>query len=764
MGLLAMLSACGEEKQENPNSIFNPNNQNNANNTNNTNNLTDMGGDADDMPDMAWPTDVIGQVTVSYWQPDALFAYPELQSHAVFSSTLAQANLVNPVGWLAASEGWDVFIPDDYWHIPTLGESADTDMPPMDIDEYRLLNAGDFVVIGQEVVANLDEELFESQMATVYASNQEYAREWAEEEDLSGPIPLEIEGGANLAGSVTDQAFLMPAPIAFTSHDPAQPLGLRYGQDVVVQWTPSPEDDLMLVTIETFDSARVWQTEDDGEIDLTQLAADAQIALGDEPTFSFSRILPQQVATPAGVVNVNAMRKVWLYGQRVAPYTIEPKVWEVGKSTAVRVSYADGTFNNPTVDAGPNTTVQQVMLGDTEGRVVEFQVDIAADAQTGPVELTITDGSGTPSITLKDQIYIAAALPSAGDCPSSVDEGVLPDGAYFATDAGLDFGQFVTDFCPAGDPTGREQTIPIALQTGERLTATLVGDAPGAMYLVQDCDDLNDVDACSHSPAQGRPTQLEYWAPRDETLLLVVDSYALDDSPAANYVVNIKRDAPTIFQFDPPILTEGGTELLQFIAFGGDFTSASPFSFGAGITIDQVDVFGNYAEVTVTAGLGLTDSSIDVTAEVAGVASTIPDSLYVAPYIASPNTCMAADTAGALGPGSYEGATLLGSTDAVSPVPCLSQNADGMEGIFRVDLGPSETLRAQVIMPGRDPVLYVMESCDAAVLACSDNTSVDQAEYVEWTGSATGSTVYLVVDGFDVDDSDVFYLDLDISL
>ncbi len=408
-------------------------------------------------------------------------------------------------------------------------------------------------------------------------------------------------------------------------------------------------------------------------------------------------------------------------------------------------------------------SVSDVVWGDSVGHALAFTATVDPGAPTGPREVVVRAADGTEALRLPGRLYVVGELPGQGVCEDAVEEGFVGDGAYVASDGGLDWGLFSSEVCWGGDPEGREQVVPLQLQAGQRLRAELTHpDVPGALYIVGSCDDLAEARACSGAPRKGRAAELTYTAFDDEDVLLVVDSYGSEALDPADYVVNIER-ASAAFAVEPDYMTSGARETLFLYAFGGDFDETASFDFGPEVVVEDARVFGNFAEVDVRAAEPMVDPSVDLTASVGGVSSTLSDALYVANYIGGPASCVDADAAGALAPGSYEGITFTGGQGATSVTPCKQGEAEGREAIFRIELGPSETLRARAAMQNQDVVLYVVEACGGPAMTCSDDTGFGRPEYVEWTGPATPSVVYLVVDGFAPEDDDAFLLEVEVG-
>ena len=59
-------------------------------------------------------------------------------------------------------------------------------------------------------------------------------------------------------------------------------------------------------------------------------------------------------------------------------------------------------------------------------------------------------------------------------------------------------------------------------------------------------------------------------------------------------------------------------------------------------------------------------------------------------------------------------------------------------------------------------MIYLLDDCSGVAQVCADDTGPNRSEYLEWTAPEAPTTVYLVVDGYDIGDSDVFSLELDL--
>jgi len=732
--------------------------------------MSDMGADMapEDMtPDMAdWPTEVIGRVNITYWREDALYDYPELHVHALFSKEIIEANVVDPVGWLAATDGVDVFSFDDFWAFPEPGDAGvDADIPVEIEATPTYKHAGDFVVLGEELVANLRADLLEENPELyVYELSVEDAAEAAAEVSLEDPLSLLIEGGDDIQGWKSDPVISVPETWDVTGPDPDQFLALYGQKELEVTWTPTAtEDDILLLTVETSSLARAFQIDDSGQLDLDALLDREQLVFQDQNAISLARIMRHQIPTPSGVVEVDATRKFWLYGQKQAPYSITPDTFPVGQTVEAEMVWRPGDFGaTPQIDLGANVTVENIQVIGSERQIARFDVVVEPGAEIGRRALEVT-GDGNTQATLPGFAWIVDALPSAGICSDAVDEGFVPDGAYVASDGGLESDLFSTSACPEGSADGREQVIPLQMQAGQTLRAwARNSEAPSTLYVVGDCADVDGAFACSVAPRRARSAELRYTAYQDEQILLVVDNQAGGLEPS-EYLVEIERSAPAAFAIFPERLVAGVSTTLEIDSFLGNFdTDQTLFDFGPDVTIESVFIEDAYAEIVVRLADDAAPGPIAASASIAGQAYNVADAIEGVGYANGPASCAEADTQGPLGAGTYEGLTFTGSDGLVSPQPCLSTDALGQEAILRVDLEPSQTLRARVRMITQDPVIYLLDDCSGVAQVCADDTGPNRSEYLEWTAPEAPTTVYLVVDGYDIGDSDVFSLELDL--
>ena len=687
---------------------------------------------------------------------------------------LAELELENAFNWLLITQGWPGVLGDGYWLLPELGSWAPAELseiegPP---DGWDLLDAGLFVAAGDELVAHVDELLLEEQGAPVYRSLAEEAAEAAERQDPALAMDLEIAGGQDIAARLLPGALRLAEPPRLIGRDPLQPLALRYGTPLELRWAPAVEagaDQTVAITVESFSGSAVWHLEDRGVAALDSLLQDAGLVLQDGSAVGLARLRRSEVDLPEGRLKVVAASKVWLYGRSVGSYEIEPHALAPGEHARVTLRSYDRALDPAAgiwLNLGDAVTVEQAEVIDAAGRVLVADVVVAQDAATGPVDLQAGNRDQGATLRIPDALWIAAPLPSAGDCESALEEGQLPDGTYQADTAGLDVQWFDSSSCRLGPATGGDQAVPLRVHAGQTLNARLWGPKlHGALYLVEHCDDAEPGWLCGVSPAGGDAATLEYTALEDEDLLLVASNLSSAEDPQP-YLLDIRRSRPAPFVVEPTVLTEGGNHEVLIESFVGPFDpNTVTYNFGAGFVVHGVDYEGDPPTVAILdleVPLGTRPLSRTVSVRIDGALHTLANALQIRPWLGAPPDCDVAATLEPIGTGLYEGLTVVGPYGEVGPEPCMA-GADGPEGIYRIDLGPGETLRAQVRMPDLDPVIYLLESCPGRVLACADDTGTDDPEYIRFVGPPDGATVFLVVDGFGAADGGVFWLDLDLS-
>jgi hypothetical protein len=302
---------------------------------------------------------------------------------------------------------------------------------------------------------------------------------------------------------------------------------------------------------------------------------------------------------------------------------------------------------------------------------------------------------------------------------------------------------------------------------GERLDARLFHEADfsAVLYMATECDG-GPVDTCNAAPETRPDVTLVYEATQDETRYLVVDSADIDVTGDFAFDIDIRRTGPFPLvaqpnQFevgiDPEITVTCTVEPC-------DWTTSNPvFSVSGTLAIDeQVIVDDTTALLTVNSrGQGNTATGpFDLTVTTDAGMGTTPDALTIHPFVYA-DSCSFAENNAALVPGRTYGATGFDNNTGLTAYPC-TQDGFGPEGIHRVSIPGGHTMRAAVVA-GFDSMLYAVEACPGAVITCADLNSAGGTEFIEWVAPAGGTEVYLVVDGFDTDDSGTYILDVEIT-
>jgi hypothetical protein len=310
--------------------------------------------------------------------------------------------------------------------------------------------------------------------------------------------------------------------------------------------------------------------------------------------------------------------------------------------------------------------------------------------------------------------------------------------------------------------------VPLHLEVGQRLRARLWGEdlVQPTLYLARSCDDPEPLGACAQAPTSRPWAPLEHRAVEAEDLLLILDSgQPAGSEEPQQLVLDLQiEDAPALWLSEDRV-TRGGAQRLEVQAGEGlaPWSVEEPpgFDLGPDVEILDVQVTGPHeasfeARPAPDAALGWRDLSVTL----AGDSVTLPHAVEVSEYLFLAS-CAEAEAVEPFGPGRYPGSTLFAGQDVVSGEPCLLSTA-GTEVIVPVALGPGETLEATLSMPGADPVLYLQDACGELVLRCADEGSTEGWEYLRWTGPAEGAVLYLVVDGYGVEDAGEFELELEV--
>jgi hypothetical protein len=256
--------------------------------------------------------------------------------------------------------------------------------------------------------------------------------------------------------------------------------------------------------------------------------------------------------------------------------------------------------------------------------------------------------------------------------------------------------------------------------------------------------------------------EIDFISPVAEDVMLVVDSTSFEFLDPAPYAIDIRRSPPAAFVADPREVSTGNITI-YLAAVETVWTAGTTVDFGTGFAVTDVRLDGDGlgAEVDITIEWDVPPGPRDGTVTTSVGTFPASNALVVRPYLYS-DSCGLADGVDPLVTGPYEGATLWLGGANISPEPC-ALGADGPEQIFRVVLGPGETLEATVDMPGFDPVLYIVPSCEEPPLACSDQGSDSDPEYLSWVAPAEGATVYLIIDGVASVDEGEFTLEIEMN-
>jgi hypothetical protein len=259
---------------------------------------------------------------------------------------------------------------------------------------------------------------------------------------------------------------------------------------------------------------------------------------------------------------------------------------------------------------------------------------------------------------------------------------------------------------------------------------------------------------------------LHYEAVQDETRYLVVDSADINEAGDFAFDVDIRRTGPFPMVLQPnryEVGSDPDVTVTCTLEPCGWTTSNPVFSTSGSLLIaEQVIVDDTTATLTFNSrgGGNLATGSFDLEVTTDTGTATAPDSLTIDKFVFS-DSCSFADSISPLVPGRTVGATGFSVPSGLTAFPC-TQDGFGPEGIHRVILPGGHTLRATVDSQF-DSVLYVVDACPGDVVTCADLGVTGRPEYIEWVAPAEGAEVYLVVDGFDFDDSGTYTLDVEIT-
>ena len=742
----------------------------------------DSDGDGDvgdaDMPDdgdvdadedtIEPPTDPIGQLNVMHILPDALYATNEIYAHAVFSPELAEAGLEDPVGLLAL---WplDVFMQDGYWPIPELGESEVIDYGTVwrPFPEITTLDAGGYVMVGEHIFAYRDDFSYEVSDFLLYEAPAEETAELYDLQPLDEVMDIEIEGGPDISTQALAGVVEIPPPIEVTSHDLTIRYRIRYGNPVEFTWEPEGDDSILFAVLGK-EWGFAYNLEDTGSIDFPYLDETAAGWLGVSPEFQVTRYRRREVQLEEGMLTVLTASKQWIFGLVVGSYEIQPASWDAGTITDVRISYWDGTFDPSDLNLEIDADVEVLALDvvDAENHTLNARIRVPADVQTGVYDIAV-GSSGAPEVVAERYVWIVDELPGAGDCESAVDEGLVPVGAYRSTDEGLPHGSWDTSVCDMREPRGREQVVPVSLTVGQTLDAQLIriGNGRAIMYLVDSCDAAAARAPCVMAPGPAFEGRLRYTALEDEEILLVLDSTASEDEEPALLYLDLQIHDAAPFMITPDVLVDGEETTVELLSFSGDWTEDElELDFGPSVTVESITVPGGtgpVAQVEVTVDPTAGPDTVSVSAERSDGTVVARDALTLISLLPTSSTCEEADDLEPLGPGSYTGYIDETDSDELNLISC---SGAGPEAVYRVRVGPGETVRAVTTIFDSDVVFYLLTSCDDLPLYCGDSGGGRSPELTEWTTTADGGIYYLAIDGSTVNDWGFFTLDIATSL
>lgn len=653
-----------------------------------------------------------------------------------------------------------------WWSVPALGTDARHELDDF-VDpafQWSALDAGEWIHLGDDLLAERDELLEESHGYVVYEISDEDGPFAADVVPTDTPLTLEFAGGPDIMAEVLYDAAQLPQPPQLTDLDVFLSLPIRAGEDLPIRWTPSGiPGDQVLVSIDGGLSGHQWHVDDAvGEVIIPQ-----EIVAPFDPDFfdvSLARYRSVELQTCSGVVRVDTISRQYLLSAGVGSWSVEPDAIGPGFDGPLRLSAWDGPLDPATafVELGEGITVSNIRTFDRDLRTLVADVVVAEDAPTGL--LTPLFGDATISVTATDGLWVTADLEATGTCEDAREEDPVPDGGWSTTDDALPNLSFDTTTC-AREPLGREQAIPVALAAGERLVARLESDTvtESFLYLADACSDLDPVDVCHMSGPYGGQAHIRYDAPTDEERMLVLDS-SIELVTPVGLRLDLRREGPY-----PLVMSQHVVRTLVTAEITVTCTNPACDWTAPGATLDlgpdAVVALAVVDAATAVASVTLADAvpdSIDATyRNDAGVVLTTPDAL--APrrfrYMSS---CADADSFGAVTGGHWEGST--SNFDTLSGVEgdaCFVYG-NGSEAVWRIDIPAGQTLTAEVRMPGEDIGVYLVDDCSSDAYACADRQGVDVPEHLTHTALSTDTTVYLVIDGIRPGDWGTYDLDLEI--
>lgn len=721
-------------------------------------------------PDMDTPPDLgppIGEIVISRWQADADFVDEEIYAQAVFSPALLELGLQNPLGYLFAFGLSPVGIAVGAFEVPELGAFTriEPDLGVEGLGDFAFLDAGNAVLIGEDLVLNAHDETVESDAAWLYESLVHDGVYFAERYGTE-PLDLFIAGGADVPEMTLAGAVTLPEPVVVTSHDVEEILPLRFGVPLTLSWAPSADpDDTMLVVAESdFDGVALHLDDAVGQADLTAALAAVDLSAAAVDSISVIRRTVNLIATHAGTVQVSAHARQVLLPERVGPTTVSPDVIDRGTVTALKIAWWDGRLADDTVvDLGPDIAVLTQEISESR-HVIRLEVAIADDATLGPRAVVIEAGDVVQA-TLVDQLFVADELPMAGECLDAEQEPPLQPGTYRGSLAGLFDSAYDVEDCLGAPHDGADQAVPVSLRKGEILVARIIN--PQSLYglhLIANCDDFSPVEYCYTRTAPRETTTLVYQAFDDEEHLLVIDEQRArrDDEPSSEYILDLQILPAAPLIVDPQVVGAGSTPELDVYAVTGTFDETTTVTLD-GAPVDEVEVF-DPDFLVFSARVPDEEFSRWLPIEVRhadGTTARLEKGALLVPFRTPATDCAGAAELPPLRPGTYSSLTVL--ADDTIPTPPQCGQADGFDVAFRVELGASETVRFWVYANDFDPVVYLLEDCAPTGIDCVDNTSDGGVEYLEFVGGPEPATLFLVVDGFGPAESGTFELDMEIA-
>ncbi|MFT6817685.1 MAG: hypothetical protein ACJATT_001492 [Myxococcota bacterium] len=726
---------------------------------------TDTGtdSDTDTNDDMAY----IGTVTAFYFAPDAQFPFAEAGMRALFSPDYATIPAQDPLSHLAfATDSIEAAGVGEY-PVPADGQELEyaTDEWFAGPRDPTTLDAGFSIAADYELAAYRLDVLAEETGFVTYSQAREEYIDVAQVLPLDTPMDITAPGGPDIAAFTLPDALSIPEAPVMLGLDPLRTLPIRAGQDLVLQWEGSENaNDKVHVAYENEDGGVVWAFAND----ITTLLIPAErLLLEDEHTaISVVRTRSTQNETVDGLITVQAASHQFLVPEWVGSWGISPRRWPVGQTLDVTVSSWDVPLdlNTLTLDLGDGITVDAIRADDLTSNRFVVTLTIGDDATSGIRDVVIRDATNTLQTTRS--AWVTHELIHTGTCEDVDAEGPIADGTWSGTDGGLSDGPWDTNACAVA-PVGRSQPIPVALQAGERLDARLfhTTNFNAILYLATACDG-GPVDTCSVAPRTRPDVTLYYEAAQDEVRYLVVDS--ADTSVAEDFAfdVDIRRTGPFPFVLRPNRFDRGVDPEITVICTVDpcDWTTSNPvFGVSGLLTIDAQTIVDDSTALLTVNSLGhgnATAGQFDVTVTTdAGVASAA-DALTIEPFVFS-DTCLLADSNPPLVPGRTDGTTAFDNNTGLTPFPCMEEGI-GPESVHRVTIPGGHTLRATVESEF-DSLLYAVSACPGEVVSCADRGGIGATEFIEWVAPADGANVYLVVDGFDFNDSGLYTLDVEIA-